>query len=104
MKGFVNTYCDRCGDSLSLNLVGEETYYVKQKSNDKEVDNVIFITHTSEVLNLKGTLIETLFFLIPKRRVHEASKCDVEALKKLDSYQEKEKNYVFQNYLKTKKK
>ena len=89
---------------MLLNLRGAGTYYIKQKTTDNEVDNVIFITHSSETINLKDVFIETLFFLIPKRRVHEKSRCNFEVLEKLDYYQEKNKKLYFSELFKNKKK
>ncbi len=94
MKGVVNTYCDRCGDSLLLRLEGGDIYYIKEKSINKEVDNVIFITRASDSVDIKNVLIETLFFLIPKRRVHQELGCDVEVLKKIDSYKNNKKLFL----------
>ena len=94
MKGVVNTYCDRCGDSLLLRLEGGDIYYIKEKSTNKEVDNVIFITRASDSVDIKNVLLETLFFLIPKKRVHQELGCDVEVLKKIDSYKNNKKLFL----------
>jgi uncharacterized metal-binding protein YceD (DUF177 family) len=96
IHGFANTYCDRCGDPLLLNLQGSDIYFLKkqEEENKTEPHNVIYITHSTEPVNLKSVLKEVLFFVIPRTKIHKDNDCNLEVLKKLDTYQKK-KNKIF---------
>jgi len=102
IKGTANTYCDRCGDRLLLDLQAEERYFLKEKKDEMESDNVIYITHSTEPVNIENTLKEVLFFIFPKTRKHVKKECNQGVLKKLNLYQKNESKILLSDHLKQK--
>ena len=95
INGSANTYCDRCGDPLLLDLKGKDTYFLKkEEQNSSQSHNVIYINHSSEPINLENMLKEVLFFVFPKSRIHKTNKCNLEVLSKLDVYQNNNKSFL----------
>ena len=58
INGVINTYCDRCGDPLVLNLKGIETYFLKKEESSEQPHNVIYITHSLYAIGM----VQTNFF------------------------------------------
>ena len=102
VNGFVNTYCDRCGDPLVLNLKGKDVYFLKKEQANNKSHNIINITHSDQPLNVEHVLKETIFFLFPKKRIHNKKKCNLETLEKLEVYQKKENTFFLSDHLKAK--
>ena len=93
LYGTINTKCDRCSDFLKLNVEGKDRYFVKIKDeNFVETNNVIFISHASDVLILDDILKELLFFILPKRRVHDEGGCNIDTIEKLNSLNKSNSN------------
>tara|TARA_B100000945_G_scaffold294560_1_gene271346 strand:+ start:708 stop:1205 length:498 start_codon:yes stop_codon:yes gene_type:complete len=103
IRGLANTYCDRCGDPLLLKLKGSDVYFLKKEEDgSSQSHNVIYITHSTEPVNLESVLKEVLFFVIPKTKVHKENDCNLDVLKKLDSYQKKNNKIFLSDHLKGK--
>ena len=103
IRGFANTYCDRCGDPLLLKLKGSDVYFLKKEDDgSSQSHNVIYITHSTEPVNLESVLKEVLFFVIPKTKVHKENDCNLDVLRKLDSYQKKNNKIFLSDHLKGK--
>lgn len=93
LHGTINTKCDRCSDFLKLNVEGKDRYFVKIKDeNFVDTNNVVFISHASDVLILDDILKELLFFILPKRRVHDEGGCNIDAIEKLNSLNKSNSN------------
>ena len=93
LHGTINTKCDRCSDFLKLNVEGKDRYFVKIKDeNFVDTNNVVFISHASDVLILDDIIKELLFFILPKRRVHDEGGCNIDAIKKLNSLNKSNSN------------
>jgi len=103
ISGFAHTYCDRCGDPLTLKLKGSDIYFLKkEEDNSSQSHNVICVTHSTEPVNLESVLKEVLFFVIPKKKIHKENDCNLDVLKKLDSYQKNNTKNFLSDHLKGK--
>jgi len=93
LNGTINTKCDRCSDPLLLNVRGRDSFFIKVKDlNHVESNNIVFISHSSEPLIIDDILRELLFFIIPKRRVHDEGGCNIDAIEKLNSLNKSNSN------------
>ena len=99
INGAANTYCDRCGDPLVLNLKRTETYFLKKEESSVQSHNVIYIKHSTEPINLEGVLKEVLFFVIPRKKTHKENDCNLDALKRLDTYQNNNEKFFLSDHL-----
>ena len=92
LEGEVNTLCDRCGDSLTLDLTGYNELTVKfGVEPGEESEDVIVISSKEHELNVAQFIYEYVCLLIPMRNVHDENEagttaCNIETLKTLDKF------------------
>ena len=86
IEGFLNTFCDRCGDPLKVMVKGIEIYYLKRKERNKnsQNENVIFISSKKTDFNVKTLLQEACFLLFPITRKHQTEDCNQSVLINLE--------------------
>ncbi len=93
--GTVDTQCDRCGNPLTVSLWDEFNILVKlvdepEQMNDEEEDpDVYYISRTESHLHLENWIYEFVSLSVPMQKscgtdTKGKSKCDKEALKKLE--------------------
>ena len=79
IKGSINTECDRCAESLVLDIEGENTHYMNFAEEETELDDddiSILKANTYEV-NISELIYEYIIILIPTKRVHiNNKKCE----------------------------
>ena len=96
VKGIVETLCDRCGGDLELPLEHQEMRIIKFSQEDfNNTDDIIILGNDDHEINVAHMVYETIALGLPSRRVHDkelnGQVCDEEVLKRLEEYQEKEK-------------
>jgi len=95
--GKVSVLCDRCRDELDLEVDIKETYYVKFGAVDKPIEednNILIIPESEYKLDIAQLLNEFVTLFFPMKKVHGedengVSKCNPEALKKLEELSSK---------------
>ena len=83
LKGQVWVDCDRCAETLGLNLEGSGTLFVKLGEEDADDGDVIIIPEERGTLDLGWNLYELIALQLPLRRVHPEGECPEEALEAL---------------------
>ena len=85
VDGFLQTFCDRCGDNLKVSIEGKDLYFLKVQERNKNFhdENIIFISSKKTDFNLKPLLEETCFLLFPVTRKHEIENCNKTVISKL---------------------
>ena len=86
VDGFIQTFCDRCGDSLRACIKGKELYFLKTKERNKnfENENIIFISSNKTDFNLRPILHEACLLLLPITRKHKPSDCNQLVISQLE--------------------
>jgi len=86
VDGFLQTFCDRCGDNLKVLIKGKDLYFLKAQERNKNFhdENIIFISSKKTDFNLKPLLEEACFLLFPVTRKHEMKNCNKTVISKLD--------------------
>ncbi len=89
--------CDICTDKLSVNISGETDIIVK-KSNEELVstDEILYIKHNENKLNLKHLIFELIVLNFPKKIQHASDKngnstCNKEMIDLLAKYSQVQK-------------
>ncbi len=91
-KGVVTTMCDRCLDSLEVEVEGENTLFLKFGSEHEELaENVIVLAESENEINVAQYIYELLMLSLPLRYTHGIdvdgnSTCNEEMIEKLASY------------------
>lgn len=97
--GFVTLPCDRCGDDFRMQLWDEFDLLIKLAGEDAgaidEDADIVFISRTETVLDIRGWLYEFVLLSIPLQRIHPItgdgqSGCNPAALKLLDTLSEQQ--------------
>ncbi len=101
--GSVQSWCDRCGNPLTVQLWDEFNIVVKmveepQVMNDQEEDpDVYYISHTESHLNVADWIYEFINLSLPMQKLcpedaKGESTCNPEVLAKLKEMEENDKN------------
>lgn len=98
LDGQVQCICDRCGDSLELELWDEYDLVVKlahesdlSTTTDEEDADIVFINRNDTVIDISEWLYEFIQLSLPIQRVHGMdengkSKCNAKALAVLEAH------------------
>lgn len=94
--GFILTPCDRCLEEIRLPIKGEKEIIVKYGTEEKEEEDVIYITPFTSELNVVKFIYEYILLSVPISRVYdcendENAPCSDEVLDKLNSILSKNK-------------
>ena len=91
VDGFLQTFCDRCGDNLKVLIKGKDLYFLKAQERNKNFhdENIIFISSKKTDFNLKPLLEEACFLLFPVTRKHKIENCNKKEISKLDDIDRK---------------
>jgi uncharacterized metal-binding protein YceD (DUF177 family) len=92
IRGQVTALCDRCREELILDVDIAEVYYVKfghVEVQTEEDDNILVIPESEYKIDIAHLVNEFITLSIPMKKVHGedkngVSKCNPEALKKLE--------------------
>lgn len=90
-KGSVNSICDRCGDTLSINITSERDVVIKFGENfNYEGDDIMVLPSSSSDIDTKQLVYESISLALPLRKVHKKSDCNPKAIEALKKIQIKE--------------
>ncbi len=87
--------CDRCGDSMDLELWDDDEMIVKFSSNaeqDNETndqDDIVFLARGESIINIYDWIIEMLAVMMPMNKRHPEGECNEELVEKLNAYMPK---------------
>ncbi len=94
--GNLQLVCDRCLDEYSQPLSGDFRLIVKygEKKEDKS-DELVTIPYKESYLDIGQYVYEFILLMIPMKRIHRDDEggnttCDVEMLRKLETFEETE--------------
>ena len=91
LTGQVETTCDRCLDSLWVDIDVEESLYIKfGKTYSEESDDLIVISEEEGVFNIAWTLYEFCALAIPICHSHADGECNAEMMKILNQHSVRE--------------
>lgn len=80
LKGHVWVVCDRCLESMCLELAGSDILRAKLGEEDADDGDLITVFAERGTLDLTWNLYEVIILLLPMRRVHAQGKCSKETL------------------------
>lgn len=94
--GFILTPCDRCLEEIRLPVKEEKEMVVKYGTEEKEEEEVIYITPFTSELNVAKFIYEYLLLAVPMSRVYncqedENAPCNREILDKLNRISNRDK-------------
>lgn len=90
IEGYWETDCDRCGDDLKINILSENTLYVKFGSDESDNEDIVTLGSNEYEINISPYIYEYFLTSLPSRKVHEEGKCDELVLAKLEDLTPKE--------------
>ncbi len=101
-QGQVQVQCDRCLDYFDVPLSFSETLYVEfaeQSSDITDVDEVMYLAHTAEEINLSQHIFEYVILHLPVRRVHPTDEngnetCNQEMLERLEEHSQQDNDSI----------
>ncbi len=83
--GDVEVICDRCLDTMTLNLEINETLEVKLGLEYAEEEDYIIIPEAERQINVAWLMYEFIALNIPLQHFHDENECDKEMLSKLNN-------------------
>jgi DUF177 domain-containing protein len=92
-KGTITVPCDRCLDSVDINVVGEENLIIKFGNEMYEETEEILVLPIHEYeLNVAKYIYEFINLNIPQKRVHPIELCNQDVIKELEKVEQKTEN------------
>lgn len=94
IKGVLNSFCDRCGDDLDVNIENEARLYVKFSEETYDNGEEVVAIHPSEYeFDLEQYIFEYVLLAIPSKKVHQnIANCNQEVIGKLQKEEENNNN------------
>ncbi len=92
LKGVITTVCDRCLDTVTVEIKGENTLFLKFGSEHEELaENVIVLSESENEINVAQYIYELFMLSLPLKYIHADdvegnSTCNQEMIEKLESY------------------
>lgn len=84
IEGEIKTYCDRCGDELTIPVQSTNRLYVKYGDEQSDDENVLVLPQSEYQLDISDSIHEYFLTSIPSRMVHPKGLCNEEVIKKLN--------------------
>ena len=92
IKGTILSDCDRCGDSLNLEVSSNESLIVKFGNEEyNETDEIKIISENDYELDITKTVYEFAHLMLPSKRVHKSiDNCNQQVIEQLEKLSSKE--------------
>jgi len=96
LHGTLYSSCDLCLEKLSIPVAAEEKLILKIVSQpyESDADDIVFISENTHFYNVEQVIFESLYALIPIRKVHEdfgTETCNQEMLLLIEKAKVKQK-------------
>jgi len=79
LHGWVQVPCDRCLESLQVQISNTSSFVVKQSTSHEELsesEDVIFYSHDQTELDISHILYEIIMVSMPLKKVHDDKVCN----------------------------
>ncbi len=79
LHGWVQVPCDRCLESLQVQISNTSSFVVKQSTSHEELsesEEVIFYSHDQTELDISHILYEIIMVSMPLKKVHDDKVCN----------------------------
>lgn len=84
-NGFMDDFCDRCGDPLRVSLSASDEIFVKFGDEDYEqTDEILVVSHSTHEIDTAQLIYELVALNLPGKKLHATiEQCNQEVLEKL---------------------
>lgn len=86
LSGTVTTPCDRCNDSMEVNIHGDYRIVYKFGTEVSEDENLVILHPETFELNVSAPIYELLVISLPARRIHPEGECNEEVMDLYNKY------------------
>ncbi len=79
-----NTWCDLCGEDLSLDVHSTNRFFVKFGTEDSLNEDILVLPHNEFEFNISPFIYEFIITSLPSKKKHKDGECNPETIEKLN--------------------